>query len=421
MQVDLIIHSTSQVVTCHHSRAPKRGATMQDAGVIEGGAIAIADGIIVDVGPSAAIRANYTAGREVDATGLAVCPGFVDPHTHLVYAGDRVAEFERKMQGVPYLDILRSGGGILSTMRATRAATVEELTVTAQHRLRQMEQLGTTTVEIKTGYGLDTRTECNLLAAIDALAGREPADIVPTFLGAHAVPPEFAGNADGYVALIEDEMLPAAAEWHAASRLAGKPFYCDAFCEANVFDAAQTRTVLEAARTLDFPLKLHADEFVSLGGVSLAVALGATSVDHLDVTPDFDRAVLAASPTMAVVLPAVNFHLGSTHFADARRLIDEGAALAIATDANPGSAPCLSMPFIMALACRYQKLTPAEALNAATINAAYAIGLGDQVGSLAPGKQADLLILDAPDFRHLVYWFGHNLVRNVIKRGQFIV
>ncbi len=188
MRVDLLIHSAAQVVTCHGNGTPKRGAALRDAGVIEGGAIAIADGIIVEVGSSDAVRATYTAHREVDATGMTVCPGFVDPHTHLVYAGDRVAEFEQKMQGIPYLEILRSGGGIISTMRATRAATVEELAITAQYRLRQMEQLGTTTVEIKSGYGLDTRTECNILAAIDALAEHEPADIVPTFLGAHAVP-----------------------------------------------------------------------------------------------------------------------------------------------------------------------------------------------------------------------------------------
>ena len=207
----------------------------------------------------------------------------------------------------------------------------------------------------------------------------------------------------------------------AARRWPHAPLFCDVFCEAGVFDYAQTAAILGAARQLGMPLKLHADEFVNQGGVPLAVELAATSVDHLDVTPPADRRALAASPTVAVVLPAVNFHLGSTHFANARALIDDGAALALATDANPGSAPCLSLPFVMAIACRYQKLTPAEALNAVTINAAHAIGQGHRIGSLEPGKQADLLIVDAPDYRHLAYWFGHNLVRQVIKRGQVVV
>lgn len=418
--VDLLIHSAAQLVTCASPDGPKRGAALADVGEMRDAAVAVADGRIVAVGCSKDLRAEYAARQELDASGLAVCPGFVDAHTHLVFAGDRTQEFERKLQGASYMEILQGGGGILSTMQATRAATLADLTALTLSRLHEMCRLGTTTVEIKSGYGLDTATEIKILQTIAAVADEPCSEVVPTFLGAHAVPPPYQGNEDSYVKLIIEEMLPAVAEWHQGSRLAGRRLFCDVFCEPGAFDYAQTEAVLLAARAKGMPLKLHADEFASQGGVSLAVQLGATSVDHLDVTPLDERKRLAASPTVAVVLPAVNFHLGSFHYANGRALIADGAALALATDANPGSAPCLSLPTVMAIACRYQKLMPAEAMNAATINAAHALGMGAIVGSLEVGKQADILILDAPDFRHLVYWFGHNLVQHVIKRGQLV-
>ena len=280
-----------------------------------------------------------------------------------------------------------------------------------------MSRLGTTTVEIKSGYGLDTASELKILAVIADLGAEACCEVFPTFLGAHAVPPPFQDRPDAYSQLVIEEMLPAVVAWHQGSHLAAVPLFCDVFCEPGAFDYAQTAAILTAAKRCGLPLKLHADEFVTQHGVSLAVELGATSVDHLDVTPAAERRRLGESAAAAVVLPAVNFHLGSTHFADARALIADGAALALATDANPGSAPCLSLPFVMAVACRYQKLTPAEALNAVTINAAHALGQGHRLGSLEPGKQADLLVVDAPDYRHLAYWFGHNLVRRVFKRG----
>jgi imidazolonepropionase len=264
-------------------------------------------------------------------------------------------------------------------------------------------------------------TEIKLLEAVAALAADPCCEVFPTFLGAHAVPPPHQGDGDTYVRLVIDEMLPAVAAWHRQSLLADRPLFCDVFCEPGVFDYAQTSAILHAAQNLGLPRKLHADEFATQGGALLAVELGAVSVDHLDVTPPADQQRLGASTTVAVALPAVNFHLGSTHFADARGLIAAGAALALATDANPGSAPCLSLPLVMAIASRYQKLTPAEALNAITINAAHALGQGHRLGSLEVGKQADLLLIDAPDYRHLAYWFGHNLVRRVVKRGRFVV
>lgn len=402
---------------------------MLKVGPIVGGAIAIADGEIVAVGPSADLRANFTARKTINARGKVVCPGFVDPHTHVVYAGDRVDEFELRLRGATYLDIMRSGGGIVSTMRATRAATVEQLVVESRPRLDAMLGLGTTTAEVKTGYGLDTANELKMLQAIAVLASSHPLDLVPTFLGAHAIPPEYKGRTDEYVDLVIEEMLPAVVEWRDlrrktldASRLTlHASLFCDVFCEFKVFDREQSRRVLEAGLALGLPAKIHADEFANLGGVSLAVELGAVSADHLDVTLPEEIEVLAKSNTVGVVLPAVNFNLGSTRFANARAMIDASVALALATDINPGSAPCPSMPLVMAMACRYQKLLPTEALNASTINAAYAIGLGDRLGSLEVGKQADLLIVNAPDYRHLAYQFGGNLVERVVKRGQLIL
>lgn len=421
-RVDLLIHSASQVVTCASPSGPKRGLALADSGVIAHGAVAISDGVIVAVGDSDELRAGYSAHEQIDASGKTICPGFVDCHTHLVFGGNRVAEFELKLAGASYIQILAAGGGILSTMTATRAAPFTHLVADGRARLDAMLRLGTTTVEIKTGYGLDSTTELELLRVIDALAHSHLCDLIPTFLPAHATPPEFAGDADGYINLVIEEMLPAAATWYAQSQLAARrsPFFCDIFCEANVFSLEQARRVLTAGQAWGMAPKIHADEFVSLGGATLAVELDAASADHLDVTPPDEIAALAGSDTLAVLLPAVNFHLGSHHYADARAFIDAGASVALASDFNPGSAPCLSLPFVMALACRMQKLRPAEALNACTINAAHAIGLGERIGSLEAGKQADLLILDAADYRELVYWLGTNLVEGVVKRGRLV-
>jgi len=397
----------------------KRKAALQDVGLIDNGAVVITDGTITAVGSTSEILSAYSAEQTIDATGKVVCPGFVDCHTHTVFAGDRVSEFEQRISGATYMEILAAGGGILNTMRATRAASQQKLVESASARLDTMLTLGTTTVEIKTGYGLDTATELKMLRAIEALAERHTVDIVPTFLGAHAFPPEYKNRTREYTELVAHEMLPQAAAWYQHSSFAkrGRIFSVDVFCEDGAFDVEQSKHVLEAGQALGMSVKAHVDEFIALGGLSMAVGLHALSVDHLDASRTAEIHTLAQSDTIGVVMPAVNFHLGSTHFANARALIDAGVAVALATDLNPGSAPCYSIPLVMVLACRYQKMLPAEALNASTINAAYALGMGDSVGSLEVGKQADVLILNAPDYRHLMYELGGNLVEIVIKRG----
>jgi imidazolonepropionase len=420
--VDLLVHSAAQVVTCAAPAGARRGKAMADVGVLNDAAIAITNGRITAVGPSAALRKSHEARHEIDASGRAVCPGFVDPHTHVVYAGDRVDEFERRICGESYEAIAAAGGGILSTVRATREASMNALVEQSAARLGEMLRLGTTTAEAKTGYGLDTGTELKLLRAIDRLDRHQGVELVPTFMAAHAVPPEFAGRADAYVDYVIEESLPAAVAWYEGSpfKADGRPMFADVYCERGAFDAAQSRRLLQAAKAAGLPLKAHVDQFSALGGLPMALELGATSVDHLDVTQPGDLPLLAKSAAVAVLIPAASFNLGATRFADARAMIDAGAALALTTDINPGSAPCPSMPLVMAIACRFQKLSPAEALVAATINAAHAIGLGARLGSIEPGKQADLVVLHAPDYRHLAYEFGGNPVAQVVKKGRIV-
>ncbi len=429
MDADLLIINAAQLLTCASPDGPKRGAALADPGLIEDGALACLEGQIVAVGRTADLLARLEdpdAAHVIDATGKVVLPGFVDPHTHLLWAGDRAGEFEQRIAGATYMQIMQAGGGIMSTVRATRAASLDELIVQTLPRLDSMLTHGTTTAEVKTGYGLDLETELKMLDAIRLLDEEHPMDLVPTFMGAHAVPAEYQGRTDAFVDLVVTEMLPAIADLRytvetvdGAYTVAAADF-CDVFCEAGVFDLAQTRRILEAARELGLGLKLHADEFEPIGGATLAVELGATSADHLVRTTDEQLAALAASDVIAVSLPGTPFGLGHHDYTRARRLIELGGALALASDLNPGTCWCESMQFIVALACRYLKLTPAEAINAATINAAHALNLGRYVGSLEVGKQADVLVLDASDYRHLGYRFGTNLVETVVKRGQMV-
>jgi len=395
---------------------------MRDVGLVENGAVAIKDGAIVALGPSEQLRARFNAAQEIDARGKAVCPGFVDPHTHVVYAGDRIDEFEQRIQGATYLEIMAAGGGIASTTKATRAASHNQLIAETRVRLDQMLAHGSTTVEAKSGYGLELGAELKQLETIAALDRSHPIELVPAFLGAHALPPEYAGRADDYIELVVEQMLPAVVAWYRGSHFfgAGVPLFVDVFCERNAFDLAQSRRILEAGRAHGLPLKAHVDEFSAMGGLQLALELGAVSVDHLDVTEQAGIQQLAASNSIGVLIPTVPFNFGASRFADARAMIDAGAAIALTSDNNPGSAPCPSLPLVMAIACRYQHLLPAEALNAVTSNAAYALGLAERIGSLEPGKQADVLILDTADYRSLMYEFGGNHVRTVIKRGVVV-
>ena len=421
MQADLIIKNAGQLVTCA-SPKPKRGGEMSDVGIIEGGAVAVSGGKVVAVGKTDDVLREFQSAAVIEAEGKVVMPGFVDPHTHIVYAGDRLNEFELKIKGADYLEILTSGGGIISTVKNTRTASEGELIDSALKRLDKMLACGTTTCEIKTGYGLDAETEMKMLRVIEELEKRHPITIVPTLLAAHAVPPEFKENAVAYVDLICDEIFPAAWKWYEGSVFfANKiPFYCDVFTERNAYDIDQTNRLLATAAEIGFGVKAHVDQFTNLGGSRLGIELNAASIDHLDAISDEEVAMLADSDTVGVVIPTENFSGGKTRFANARKLIDSGCAVALSTDYNPGSAPCPSVPMAMAIACRYQKLLPAEALNAATINAAYAIGMGDRKGSLEPGKDADILILDAEDFRELAYEFGLCNYRMMISGGKVI-
>lgn len=421
MKADLVISNIGQLVTCASAGKPKRGAAMQDVGLIENGAVAVVAGKIAAVGTTGQITTEWKADNEVDANGKVVCPGFVDPHTHIVYAGDRLDEFEFKIKGADYLEILAAGGGILSTVSKTRAASIDELVHQGLKRLDKMLACGTTTVEIKTGYGLDTDTELKMLRVIEELDKIHPIDIVPTFLAAHAVPPEFKGNSSGYVSQVCDEMLPRTWNWYQSSRFFDRvPCFVDVFCERNAFDLLQTRQIFETAQNIGFKLKAHVDEFSNLGGSRVSIASGAASIDHLDAISDDEISLLAASDTIGIITPTVNFNLGSAHFADARKMIDAGCAIALSTDYNPGSAPCPSQPMGMAIACRYQKLLPSEALNAATINAAFSIGTGGCCGSIEIGKAADIVICDCDDYREIAYIIGRCDADNIVKRGKII-
>ena len=412
----MLIHSSSQLLTL--AGGPQRGQALGTLGIIENGAVVVRDEKIVAVGTTAELRASYPHEPTLDANGCVLMPGFVDPHTHVIWAGDRANEFEMKMAGAAYLDILAAGGGIISTVRATRTASIESLIAQTRPRLLRMFRNGTTTAEAKTGYGLQTATELRLLKALLALDDETPLDLAITFLGAHAIAPEFKDDPQGYTDLVCETMLPILCQWwevHAPRR--PLPFV-DVFCENKAFDLAQSRQILTRAHSLGFPLKIHADEFDNLGGASLAVELGAASADHLVKTSDSDIAALGKSDTVAVSLPCTPFGLAECEYTPARKIIEADGILALATDCNPGTTWNESMQFVIALACRSMKLTPAEAIAAATINSAHAIRRSDTIGSLEIGKQADMLILSVPDYRHLGYRYGTNLVKQVIKRGQ---
>jgi imidazolonepropionase len=391
---------------------------LREVELIPDGALVIQNGQIVAVGTTPEIRAAYTSVNIINAAGRAVIPGLVDCHTHLIYGGDRLNDFEMRLAGAQYLDILAAGGGILSTVRATRAADLDSLIWAGRACLDAMLSQGTTTAEVKTGYGLDLETELKMLGAIASLDQTHPVGLVPTFLGAHAVPPELNGDADAYIHYLLTIVLPAAVRWYGDSHFARKhiPFSVDVFCENHAFTVEQSRVMLAAGQALGLKIHAHVDQFTALGGLEMAVSLGAASVDHLEATTPAGVDALAKSETVAVLLPACSYHLGSA-YPPARALIDAGAIVALASDHNPGSSPTVGLPFVMGLACRQMKLSPAESLNAVTINAAHALGIADRVGSLAAGKSADFVILDSPDWRVLPYQIGAAPIAEVYKYG----
>jgi len=412
----MLINSASQLLTL--AGPPQRGSELGRLNIIPNGAVLIEGENIAAVGTTDELTRQYPDESSLDVTGKVVMPGLVDPHTHAIWAGDRSAEFEMRLQGKSYMEIMAAGGGIVSTVRATRAAPMKILLGETRQRLQRMFNYGTTTAEIKTGYGLHSAAELRMLLALLELDAEGPLEIAATFLGAHAVAPEYLGKTDEYVDLVCCTMLPLVQQWWSNHTPFHRLPFVDVFCEKGVFDLAQSRRILEEARRLNFPLKIHADEFENIGGAALAAELGAVSADHLVTTSAEDIRTLAHSDTVAVALPCTPFGLAESHYTPAREILAEGGLLAIATDLNPGTAWCESMQFAMALACRYLHLTPAQAIAAATINAAAAIARSDRIGSLEPGKQADLLILDIPDYRHLGYRFGTNLVQMVIKKGK---
>lgn len=412
----MLIHSSSQLLTL--AGGPQRGHALGTLGIIEDGAVVIRDEKIVAVGTTPELKAAYPNEPTLDAGKCVLMPGFVDPHTHVIWGGDRASEFEMKMAGKPYLEILAEGGGIISTVKQTRTASIESLMAQTRPRLLRMFRHGTTTVEAKTGYGLQTATELRLLKALLALDEESVLDIAITFLGAHAIAPEFKDNPQGYTDLVCDTMLPMLKEWWGSHAPRLPLPFVDVFCEDKAFNLEQSRQILSKAKSLGFPLKIHADEFGNIGGASLAVELGAVSADHLVKTSDADITALGKSDTVAVALPCTPFGLAEKEYTPARKLIEADAILALATDCNPGTSWNESMQFAIALACRYMGLTPAQAIAASTINAAHAIRRADTVGAIEIGKQADMLILSVPDYRHLGYRYGTNLVKQVIKRGQ---
>jgi imidazolonepropionase len=412
----MLIHSASQLLTL--SGVPQRGHELGRLGLIPDGAVLLDGEKILAVGSTSELKIAYPQEPDLDAGGHVLMPGFVDPHTHLVWVGDRAAEFEERLQGKSYLEILAAGGGILSTVQATRQASIADLLGQTRSRAASLFRHGTTSAEAKTGYGLEIDSELRQLEALLRLDDEGPLQLVPTFLGAHAIAPEYKGDPDGYTSLICDEMLLAVREWWQALA-AHRPLpFVDVFCETGAFNVAQSRRILETARSLGFPLKVHADEFDNLGGTRLAVELGAVSVDHLVKISPQDIDVLSKSSTVAVSLPCTPFGLAEPNYTPARSILEADGLLAVASDINPGTAWCESMQFVIALACRYLRLTPAQAIAAATINAAAAIGQAGLLGSIEPGKQADLIILSVDDYRQLGYRFGTNLVQQVIKKGK---
>jgi imidazolonepropionase len=413
-RVNLFIKNISQLVTVSAEGArAKTGSAMNDLGILENAGVLCLNGRISWIGPMDRWNEKLAPEiPEIDATDRTVLPGFVDSHTHMMFAGSRVDEFAMRARGQSYQQIAAQGGGIVSTMNAVRAADKRDLKRSTARYLSELLRFGTTTVEIKSGYGLSPDAEIKMLEAIHELEVEEIIGIVATFIGAHAVPPEFAGNRDGYVAQVLERMMP----YIGRKKLAR---FCDVFCEESYFDAATAERILAAGKTHGMKPKIHADELSRSGGAAVAAKVGAVSADHLEHVSDQDIAALRSAGVVATLLPGVSFFLNHG-YAPARKLIDGGVPIAIATDFNPGSCMSYSMPLMMTIACTQMGMTPEEALCAATLNGAAALNIADDTGSIEMGKRGDLVVANVPDYRYLAYHFGANHVSMTIKNGTIL-
>jgi imidazolonepropionase len=417
LSIATLISGASQLLSLR-GRGPRRGAALANVGIIKNAAVLIADGVIVAVGPRAQVEAHPLArsAQQLDAAGRVVLPGFVDSHTHLIHAASRADEYDLRITGASYEEIAKRGGGILNSVIKLRAATSDTLKQRAHSALKNFAAYGTTTIEAKSGYGLDLASELKILQLHKELSTEQPLDIVSTFLGAHVIPGEFRTSPSGakdYISLLIDKLLPEIASQKLAE-------FCDVFCERGAFNLAQSKQILEAGKRFGLRPRIHAEQLSHTGGTQLVIKLGAASCDHLEKINRTDIRALAKSKTVATLLPGCDFHLGLKQYAPARDLIDAGAIVALATDYNPGTSPTVSMPMILSLACAQLRMTPAEAITASTINSAYSLGRDKQIGSLEVGKLADIAIFDVDDYSEIPYYFGMNTCHTTIKRGQII-
>jgi imidazolonepropionase len=409
--MSLAVIGCGQLVTLAGPKRPRIHDELRELSIMRDGAMLVRDGRIECVDSRVVVERLITSRDSVvDAGGRVVLPGFVDAHTHPVFAGTRLDEYEKRASGATYEEIAAAGGGIRSTVRRTRTASEDELFEAAKQRLRMFLGNGTTTIEAKSGYGLSLESESKMLRVIQRLAAEGPLRIVPTFLGAHEIPDEFRADSSGYVALLVHEMIPAVAA-------AGLAEYCDVFCEPKIFDLEMSRHILEAARKARLGLRVHADQLSRSGAAQLAAELGAATADHLEQIDGTGIEALAAANVQPVLLPASVYTLGSKRFAPAREMIEHGLGLVLATDFNPGSSPTPSIPFVLSLASTQMRMTPAEGITATTINAAYSLGRGSSIGSLEPGKQADFVIHDCADYREIAYFTGVEPAASVYSDG----
>ncbi len=415
--ISLIIQNARQLLTLRSDQKGSRsGEHLEDLGIIEDGAVVISGSEIVGVGKTKGILGEIRTtdkARVIDAKDKVVLPGFVDCHTHPVFAGTREDEFEMRIKGKTYQEITAVGGGIKSSVMNLRSKSKEELIGLALPRLDRMLSYGTTTIEAKSGYGLSLEDEIKMLEVIKELNKIHPIDLIPTFLGAHEIPEEYKNNRKGYIKLITERMIPEVAKRKLA-------VFCDIFCEKGVFDIEESREILKSAKNHGFKLKLHADQLSALGGSKLAAELGAISADHLEFIDDDGIEMMKESGVIGVLLPGACFGLGIREYPPARKMIERGLPLALATDFNPGSSMTESVPMILSLACLMMRMTPAEAIVASTVNSAYAVDKGSDVGSIEVGKKADLVIWNVRSYKEIPYHFGVNLVEQVIKDGKMM-